>query len=354
MEQWILKDPHWLWLLLCLPLLWWLRSRGGAEVLLVPSSSKWKKHSFMRQSRLPASLFYTAVFLLTLGLARPQKIQEKIEVQREGYDIMMAIDLSSSMLAEDNRVNGMIRNRLQMVKPVVKAFIRERTSDRIGIIVFGSNAYTVAPLTFDRDWLMKQTDRLEVDLVEDGTAIGDALGLSLSRLQLKGRNKASGELLSEGNDKRIGAFVVLLTDGYQNAGTLKPRKAAEVARDHGIPVYTIGVGREGDVSFPLFYNGLRVGTDKVVSKLDVQMLKDVASMTGGEFFRAEETNSAQRAFTSIDEKQRIKFDADVRLKTKEYFEWFVWTGTAMLLIGLMLVRSKNGGSVQAAMSGGSA
>ncbi|MEM9398982.1 MAG: VWA domain-containing protein [Verrucomicrobiota bacterium] len=349
MEEWILKDPHWLWLLVILPLLWWLRSRGGAEVLVVPSASQWKRHSFLSQSGLPVLLFYTAVVLLIFGLARPQKIHQKIEVQREGYDIMMAIDLSSSMLAEDYKRNGVNFNRLQMVKPVVKAFIRERRSDRIGLVVFGKNAYTVAPLTFDRDWLIKQTDRLDVELVEDGTAIGDALGLALQRLELKGRNQG----VAEGKDQRLGAFVVLLTDGYQTAGTLKPRKAAEVARKYGIPIYTIGAGREGEVPFPLIQDGLRVGTITRVSRLDEKTLRDVAEMTDGEFYRAEGANAIERAFASIDKKQKIKFEADVRLKADEYFEWLVWPGAVLLSLSLLLIRSKGSGSIQAAMAGGS-
>src|SRR5690606_10808786 len=162
-------------------------------------------------------------------------------VQQQGYDIILAVDLSGSMLAEDYARAGKRINRLQAIKPVIQAFITERPGDRIGIVVFAGRAYTLAPLTFDHAWLARQIERLHPGLIEDGTAIGDGLGVALSRLEQRDRME---------DEHRQGAFVILLTDGANNRGALAPPAAAEIAQSRSIPVFTIGAGRNGLVPFP--------------------------------------------------------------------------------------------------------
>jgi Ca-activated chloride channel family protein len=153
--------------------------------------------------------------LLILALARPQRVQERVETATRGYDIMLAIDISPSMLSEDYRRGGQRINRFEAIKPVIKAFIVHRPKDRIGVVLFAGRAYTLAPLTFDHNWLLRQIDRVNVGMIEDGTAIGDAVVVALQRLSQPERQVGT---------KRIGAFVILMTDGVHNAGLFTPRK----------------------------------------------------------------------------------------------------------------------------------
>ncbi|MEM9443979.1 MAG: VWA domain-containing protein [Verrucomicrobiota bacterium] len=331
-NNWIFGNPEWFGLLLLLPLIWWLRSRGGSEVLIIPSSAEWHKPSWMKQTRLPVALIYMAIVFCVLALARPQKVEEKVEVKQEGYDIVLAIDLSPSMLAEDFQKGGVRLNRLNAVRPIIQKFIRERKGDRIGLVVFGGRAYTMAPLTFDRNWLKKQADRLETDLVEQGTAIGDGLALALSRLELSRRDDSA---------ERIGAFAVLLTDGAQTIGALKPEDSAKVAKDMGIPVYTIGVGTQGVVPFPAFdpNSGQRIGTERRRFPLDEKTLKMIAKETGGQYFRARDTNATERAFAAIDKSQKIEFEKQTRLKKQEHYYWFAVPGAILALMSLLTFTS---------------
>src|ERR1043165_8174763 len=157
---------------------------------------------------------------------------------------MLAVDLSTSMRAEDYEKGGERINRLQAIKPVIQAFIDNRPTDRIGIVLFSGRAYTMAPLTFDHNWLSRQLSRVRIGMIEDGTPIGDGLGVSLPRLEQAKRDSAG---------KRMGAFVVLMTDGANNRGALQPQQAAELAKSRGIPVYTIGSGKEGYVPVPVYH-----------------------------------------------------------------------------------------------------
>ena len=269
-------DPWWLLALLALPLLIWVRGRRGAPVLIVPFAAAWHRPSIIPASRWPAVLALTGLVLLIVSLARPQIVEDKREVKQQGYDLMLAIDLSGSMLAEDYERDGERINRLQAIKPVIQAFITQRTSDRIGLVVFSGRAYTLAPLTFDHDWLARQIERLKIGMIEDGTAIGDGLGIALTRLEQAGREEGR---------KRKGAFVVLLTDGANNRGLLTPEQATEIARSRGVPVYTMGAGRDGLVPMPVFDdNGNKIGYRRAIADLDEGALQQISGATGGKFF----------------------------------------------------------------------
>ncbi|MCX6955674.1 MAG: VWA domain-containing protein, partial [Verrucomicrobia bacterium] len=252
MSHLVFKDPLWLLALLALPLILWLRGRRSVPVLLVPFAAAWHRPSLAAPSRWPVGLAVAGLVLLVVGLARPQRVEDKREVHSQGYDIILSVDLSGSMLAEDYEKNGEPINRLQAIKPVIQAFINQRTSDRIGMVVFSGRAYTLAPLTFDHDWLGRQVERLKLGMIEDGTAIGDGLGVALTRLEQAAR---------EDGGKRKGAFVVLMTDGANNRGVLTPEQSTEIARSRGVPVYTIGAGRDGLVKMPVFDDtGRRLGS----------------------------------------------------------------------------------------------
>jgi Ca-activated chloride channel family protein len=246
---------------------------------------------------------------------------------------MLVIDLSGSMLAEDNHRPGEGPNRLQVIKPVIRAFIENRPNDRIGIVVFATQAYTLSPLTFDHGWLARQLDRIEIGVIDaDHTAIGDGLGVALTRLEQAGRE--------EGN-RRKGAFVVLLTDGSNNSGVLKPPQAAEIARARGIPVYTIGAGKDGYTFLPVRdERGRTVTYTQIMADLDESALTSISEQTGGRFFRARDANTIESAFKSIDQAQKIEFEAKSYVLTTELFPWFAVPGfLCVLCAGLILAWS---------------
>jgi len=326
-------EPLWFLALGLFPLVFWLRGRRCVSVLVVPFSAAWAAPSRIRASRWPAALGILGLVLIVVALARPQRTQGHHEVNAHGYDIMLAIDLSGSMLAEDYEARGSRINRLQAIKPVIQAFINERTSDRIGIVVFAGRAYTMAPLTFDRDWLARQTARLKIGLIEDGTAIGDGLGIALTRLEQVARQTETGE--------REGAFVILLTDGANNRGALSPEQSAQIAEKRKIPVYTIGAGRNGLVPMPVLDSqGNKVGMRQVISDLDEASLQQIAERTGGRYFRADDSRAIQNAFNAIDQARKIEFQAQSYLLTRELFRWPAVPGLASLLLAGLIVRRR--------------
>jgi Ca-activated chloride channel family protein len=332
-DNYTLHDPWWLLALAVIPLVAWMRGRRGVPALVIPYAAAWYRPSLMTASRLPVGIGVVGLALLVAALARPQRVDDKRQVREQGYDLMLVIDLSGSMLAEDNHRPGEGPNRLQVIKPVIRAFIENRPSDRIGIVVFATQAYTLSPLTFDHAWLARQLDRLEIGVIDaDHTAIGDGLGVALTRLEQSGRE--------EGN-RRKGAFVVLLTDGSNNAGVLKPPQAAEVARARGIPVYTIGAGKDGYTFLPVRdERGRTITYTQIMANLDEGALTSISEQTGGRFFRARDANTIESAFKSIDQAQKIEFAAKSYLLTTELFPWFAVPGFVCLLsAGLILAWS---------------
>lgn len=330
MTRLALHDPLWLVALAALPLIVWLRGRRRVPVLLVPFAAAWHRPSLAAPSRWPVVLAFLGLALLIGALARPQRVEDKREVRSEGYDIMLAIDLSTSMRAEDFEKDGERINRLQAIKPVIQAFIERRPTDRIGIVLFSGRAYTMAPLTFDHDWLARQLARVKIGMIEDGTAIGDGLGVALTRLEQAKRDSGG---------KRMGAFVVLMTDGANNRGALQPAQAAELAKSRGIPVYTIGAGKEGYVPVPVFDdNNRKMGYRRMLSDVDEPALRQIADTTGGKFFRVADTGTIESAFKTIDRAQKIEFQAKSYLITTELFWWLAGPGLGLLAIAALVSR----------------
>ncbi len=327
-----LADPLWLLALALLPATVWLRGRARVPVMLVPFAAAWHRSSLAAASNWTAGLAVAGLVLLVGALARPQKVEDKREVRSKGYDIMLAVDLSGSMLSEDYEKDGERINRLQAIKPVIQAFIERRPSDRIGVVLFSSRAYTLAPLTTDHAWLSRQLERVKIGLIKDGTAIGDALGIALSRLDQAAR---------EPGGKRKGAFIVLLTDGANNMGALAPMQSAQLAKARGVPIYTVGAGKDGLVPFPIFdERGKKVSYSWVEADLDEGALKDIAETTGGRFFRAADTGTIESAFASIDASQKIEFQSKSYLLTTELFAWLAVPGLALFGAGAWLSRQR--------------
>lgn len=324
MGSWTFHDPLWLFALLLLPVFGLLRRRKRTPVLVVPFAASWYKPTPAGFASWPVVCVYTGIALLIVGMARPQSLDQKQESNQQGYDIVIAIDLSGSMYAEDFTRRGHRINRLQAVKPVLEAFINERPADRIGLVVFAGRAYTFAPLTFDHDWLRRQTARLKIGLIEGNTAIGDALGVSLSRLEQGG----------SGPDRsREGAFIVLLTDGANNAGSLDPRQSAELAKQRGVTIYTIGAGKEGLVPMPYFdEQGNVTGYFPRESDLDEPLLREIAANTGGAYFRADDSDTIESSFEAINRAEKIKFESQSFVLTEEIYSRAVIPG--LVLLGL--------------------
>jgi Ca-activated chloride channel family protein len=337
MGRLIFHDPTWLLALLALPLVLWLRGRRVVPVLLVPFAAAWHRPSLIAPSRWPVGLACAGLALLVSALARPQRVEDKREVHSQGYDIMLCVDLSSSMLSEDYERGGERINRLQAIKPVIQAFIEKRPADRIGIVLFAGRAYTMAPLTFDHDWLARQLERVRIGLIEDRTAIGDGLGVALTRLEQAKR---------ESGGKRQGAFIVLLTDGVNNSGTLSPDQATDLAKARGIPVYTIGAGQDGLVLVPYLDDKMNPIRDadgrkhyrRLPSDLDESALRKIAEATGGRFFRAYDTGTIEGAFQAIDKAQKIEFQAQSYLVTTELFWWLAAPGLVALVLAAAVAR----------------
>jgi len=318
------RDPLWLMLLVLLPIVAWLRHRRGVPALVVPGANEWHSPGPTVSTWWPIASVYVGLALLIGAMARPQVLVPEEDNKKRGYDFMIAIDLSTSMYAEDFQRGTKTTNRLQAIKPVIAAFINERPNDRIGIVVFGGRAYTFAPLTFDHDWLRRQTARLSIGLIEDGTAIGDAIGVSLNRLREGAKDKTQ---------PREGGFIVLLTDGASNKGSLDPRQAANLALEDGVPIYTIGAGAEGNIPMPVFDStGKRVGTQMQPSEVDTLMLQDISTRTGGQFFRATNTNSVREAFAQIDGAQKVEFGAPPPMINEELFPAFALFGVSLLAL----------------------
>ena len=315
--------PGLLGLLLLIPALAaWRRWRGRAPVWLAPYAAAWSPPRALPGGPWRMLCLYGVLALLILALARPQRVDARQDVVSRGYDLMLAIDLSSSMLAEDYVGPDGPINRLEAIRPALQAFVTERPNDRIGVVLFAAQAYTLAPLTTDHGWLAEQLSTLQIGLLEDGTAIGDGLGIALAGLE-RPRSDA---------DEAVGQFVVLLTDGANTSGSLTPPQSTALARHRGVPVYAIGAGRNGMVPFPIFDDqGRRVGTRQFPSALDIETLQRMAQETDGRFVQAGDTAALAQAFAAIDAAQKTEFQVRTRRVTTDLFVWPLVGAFALLL-----------------------
>ncbi len=318
-------QPHFLWLLLLLPLIAWLRGRKGqTSAVSFPSTNIAKMVGAKPKSKmgnLLVTLSLLALGLLIVAMARPQLGKGHAEVEASGIDIMLAIDVSSSMEALDFQVDGKRVNRLEAVKDTVAKFIKERPNDRIGLVAFAGRPYLVSPLTHDHEWLETRLKSIDIGQVEGGTAIGSAIASS------------SNHLNSSDAKSRIN---ILLTDGNNNAGKVSPMTAAEVAETLGIKIYTIGAGTRGQAPIPVQDVFGRRSLRMAKVDIDEKALTEVASLTGGLYFRATDTSSLGNIYQEID-----KLEATTR-KLKKYeevddlFAYAAIPGTLILLLSIIL------------------
>ncbi len=316
------QNPWLLLFLLALPLVFQV-SRGHRATVNFSSLATLKA---LRPSRvdlyagLPSIIRFLALVLLTIALARPQEGHKSTEILSVGVDIMLALDTSGSMRALDFMVEEKRITRLAVVKGVVSEFIDNRSNDRIGMVVFGEQAYTQCPLTLDQGILQSFLSKLEIGMAGDSTAIGSAIGIAVKRLK---------DLDSESK------VIILLTDGRNNAGTLAPLQATQTAKAFGIKIHTIGVGTKGKA--PFLVNSI-FGQRYVYQEVDIDetTLQEISKTTGGQYFRATDLESLKDIYKQIDEMEKSEVKVIDHSEYKELFHYFLMPGLALLLLEIGL------------------
>ena len=309
-------SPLWLLGLLAVPALAWAlwrprREAPGVRYSLGGDAAALGTTGWARLRKLPDGLLLAALTLGLLGLTRPQERDASIERSTEGIDIVLALDVSTSMTAED-----FVPNRFEAAKAVAAEFVRGRESDRIGLVVFAAQAYTQAPLTLDYPFLLTMLQEVRMGLIEDGTAIGTALATATARLR---------------DSEAASKVVILLTDGQNNRGQVDPQTAAEAAAALGVKVYAVGVGGDGLASRNGPFGGLGPAPE-----VDEGALRQVAETTGGRYFRATDAQALRQIYDSISELERTEIEETVLLDVEERYPLFLWPALACLLLAVGL------------------
>ncbi len=317
------EDP---WLLLLLLIVPYLAIKGKSKELASINFSSLEILQTVRSARvdflaiLPLVLRLLAVSLIVLALARPQEGQKSTEILSAGVDIMLALDTSGSMQALDFIKDEKRDTRLAMVKDVVSQFIENRPNDRMGMVVFGSEAYTQCPLTLDQGILQSFLRKLEIGMAGDSTAIGSAIGIAVKRLK---------DLESDSK------LIILLTDGRNNAGNLPPLQAAQTAKAFGIKIHTIAVGTQGKA--PFLVNSI-FGQRYVYQEVDIdeETLKEISQITGGQYFRATDLESLEAIYKQIDEMEKSEVKVIDHAEYTELFHYFLIPGLFFLVLEVVL------------------
>ncbi len=298
--------------------------RGVVNYSMTASLGQTQATWRIRWFRVLPWLVIGAVLLIIFALARPKIGLGKSMIRKEGIDIVLALDVSSSMLAEDFKSGGKRINRLEIVKQVTRDFISRRPNDRIGVVVFAGRPYILSPLTWDHDWIITRINEIEIGDIEDGTAIGTALTNAVKRLQ---ESKAKSKV------------VILLTDGINNAGEITPEVAAEAAKDFKVTVYTIGAGSQGLVPYPQIDAWGRKQYQMVETDLDEELLQKIAAPTGGRYFRATDTQSLKTIFQRIDRMEKTETDMVKYSEYKDLYPYFLILALGIMLLEVILANT---------------
>jgi Ca-activated chloride channel homolog len=314
-------NPAFLWLLLLLPLLtaWYIWKQNRLTASLRHSSldvlrglpSGWRAHV----RHLPFVLRMLALAVLIVAFARPQSSARGENVYREGIDITIVLDISGSMLAEDFRPN-----RLEAAKTVAQEFILGRESDRIGLVIFAGESFTQCPLTTDYSVLVDLLKKVKTGYLQDGTAIGEGIANAVNRMK---------------NSKAKSRVMIVLTDGVNNMGSIDPATAAEIAATFGIRMYTIGVGTRGTAPYP-FKTPFGIQYQQMPVEIDETMLRQVAELTGGEYFRATGNRALREIYGRIDKMERTRVEVTEFHRYTELFYSFVLWALALFAAELLL------------------
>ncbi|NND71849.1 MAG: VWA domain-containing protein [Rhodothermales bacterium] len=318
-------QPYWFLLLLLLPALAaleWYRSRSytGMRYSSTASAAGVARTFWSQMRVLPTLLRVAGLVLIIMALARPRLTNVSLERFAEGVDIMMVLDTSTSMRAQDFKPN-----RFEAAREVGKDFIDGRTSDRVGLVVFAAKAYTQTPLTLDYEFLKRMMDEVDVGIIEDGTAIGTALAMATNRLK---------------DTEAKSKVVILLTDGQNNRGEVDPVTAAEVAEALGVRVYPIGVGAHGEA--PVIIDHPFAGKQRRMMPVDIDedMLRSVADKTGGKYFRATNKEALENVYDEIGELEKTKIEERVYTDYEERYPLFLWPALGFLLVEILLATTR--------------
>lgn len=315
-------NPEFFWLLILVPFyigykLWFVLTKKDPSLTF--SSTKFFKELPGNYRAyliwLTPILYIGAYVLLVMALARPQLQNSNIERNAEGIDIIISIDISSSMLAED-----ISPNRLAAAKSVASDFINERISDRIGINVFARESFTVVPPTLDHDLVKNMLESVNLGMVRDGTAIGMGIATSINRLRD-----------SEAESK----VIILLTDGMNNAGEIDPITAGEMAATFGIRIYTLGIGTRGTAPYPVDDPVFGRRYQNVEVNIDEEMLTQVANQTGGNYYRATDLQELIDIYDEIDRLEQSEIEEIIYIDYRELYPWYLGLGILVLLLGFL-------------------
>lgn len=315
-------SPWWFLGLLILPVMVWMQyfsKKNRASLLTMsdlsklPLSTSWKEKLF---PKLPI-LKMAVIFFVIIALARPQLSLTEEKVKAEGIDIILALDLSSSMLSKD-----FDPDRLEVSKMVAREFVEKRNHDRIGLVVFSGEAFTQCPLTTDHHILLDFLDGLQVGMLQDGTAIGMGLATAVNRLK---------------DSKSASKIIILLTDGVNNAGYINPSTAAEIAKQYDVKVYTIAVGTMGQALSPV--NRRSDGAYMFAMarvEIDTELLKQISTMTNGKYFRAVDRTSLENIYAEIDRLEKTEIEINIYKRYKEVFRPFLYIGLFFITLWWIL------------------
>ena len=338
MRELFFADLDLLWVLVPLFLLWlstwalypWLvgrRRRAAIRFSNIRVLERLTPSRTLVLRRLVMGLRVLTVALLLMAMARPQTGRRQTQVRSEGVAIVLVLDTSGSMQALDldaDRAINRRRNRLEVAKAVVDEFIKKRQDDEVGLVVFGREAFTQCPLTLDHGIVATFLERAEIGMAGDGTAIGSAIGIAVKRLR---------------DSQAKSKIMVLLTDGRNNAGSLSPRQAAEVAQTFGVKIYTVGAGTRGKAPFVVdSFFGKQVVYQNV--EIDEETLQEIAAKTGGAYYRAEDKAALGEIYAEIDQLEKTEITTHTYMEYNERFRAFVIPAMGLLLLEVLLLGTR--------------
>ena len=320
----IFLHPEYLWLLLLLiPLIVWYivrlsKMQASFKLASINAFKGVKPGLKVYMRHLPFVMRVVSIALIIVVIARPQSVNSWEETESQGIDIVLALDVSGSMLSQDLQPD-----RLQAAKKVAAEFVTDRKNDNIGLVVFAGESFTQCPLTTDHSVLLNLLNEIEFGLIEDGTAIGLGLATSVNRLK---------------DSESQSRVVILLTDGTNNRGQIAPLTAADMARSYGIRVYTVGVGTTGMAPTPV-QTPFGVRMQNLPVDIDEKTLTEIAVMTGGQYFRAQDTEGLRQVYEEIDEMERYLISVQNVTQRQELFLPFALAAMALILLELLLRRT---------------
>lgn len=316
-----LAHPQFFLMLLLIPLLeiWRRRSKKYDSSLLISTSDfakDIKPSAKLKAMRLIPFLRYLSLFFMIIALARPQNTSVSESIDSEGVDMVLSMDISGSMLAEDLKPN-----RLEAAKKVAKEFVSNRYTDRIGLVIFSGESFTQCPITTDQSVLQMQLSNVKSGLLEDGTAIGMGLATAVERLR---------------NSKSKSKVIILLTDGVNNAGLIDPMTALEIAKAFKIRVYTIGVGTKGMANYPVPDQYGNTTMQQMEVQIDEDLMRQISSQTGGRYFRATDNASLEKIYKEIDMLEKTKIEISSHKKYAELFYFYALLGLCVFVLEWIL------------------